>query len=390
MTEEMRGRKVYFVDLFAGAGGLSCGLEMAGLECALAVEMEPAAVKTFALNHRNAAIHADDVSKLDRKAIQSMTKGKKISLVCGGPPCQGMSTVGEGIPDDPRNYLFLQFVRIVSVLKPEFVLMENVTGMLGKKNQKILNGILKKFRSIGYVMHAKVMSAENYGVPQKRRRTIFIGNRMGYDIEFPKPTHGRNGGLKPIVTVGEAIANLRAASGEVLNHDVNSARISNDIARKRVERIPEGRGIRYEEDERDLLPKSLWLGIDWKSIDEGRLREEQYHRLSRSDVSPTIMTGRHTYYHPTETRHLTVREAAAIQSFPNSFEFAGSIAQQWRQVGNAVPPLLGKALGETITKMLREKRKAKILQPLVIRQNAFDYEKDLTEENMTITKFTSG
>lgn len=377
----------YFVDLFSGAGGLSCGLELAGLRCALAVDMNKEAIETFSANHNGVPTYLDDVSKLTTPTLKNLLGGKKITLVCGGPPCQGMSTVGEGIPDDPRNFLFLQFVRIVKTIQPEFVLMENVTGLLGKKNGKILNGVLKEFKKMGYVMHVRVLSAENYGVPQKRRRTIFLGNRMGYENEFPIPTHRKAGKIKQLVTVGEVIKNLGTRSGKILNHDVKSAQISSDIIKKRIEKIPEGRGIRYEEDEKELLPKSLWLGIDWKTIDEGRLREEQYHRLGRDDVSPTIMTGRHTYFHPTETRYLTCREAAAIQSFPNDYEFVGTVSQQWKQIGNAVPPLLGKSVGKAILKMNKEKNKAKVLESRVIRHNAFDYEKDIGNMIQPITKF---
>ena len=383
----MKDSKPYFVDLFSGAGGLSCGLEMSGFKCAFAVDMNSAAIDTFSENHKNVLTYVDDVSKLKDSVLKKMLDGKKISLVCGGPPCQGMSTVGEGIPDDPRNFLFLQFVRIVKTIKPEFVLMENVTGLLGKKNEKILKGVLKEFRKIGYVMHVRVMSAENYGVPQKRRRTIFIGNRIGYETEFPIPTHGKFEKLKPLVTIGDAIGNMKIKNGEILNHDVEAAKISKELIRKRVEKVPEGKGIRYKEDERAYLPKKLWLGVDWDTIGEGRLREEQYHRLGRDEVAPTIMTSRHTYFHPTETRYLTCREAAAIQSFPNNYKFVGSIAQQWRQIGNAVPPLLGKAIGKAILKSLKTKKKATTLESQVIRQNAFSYEKDLTKDLLPITKF---
>lgn len=378
----------YFVDLFSGAGGLSCGLELAGLKCALAVDMNKEAIETFSINHKGVPTYLDDVSKLTAPTLKKILDGKKITLVCGGPPCQGMSTVGEGIPDDPRNFLFLQFVRMVKTIRPEFVLMENVTGLLGKKNGKILNGVLKEFKRIGYVMHVRVVSSENYGVPQKRRRTIFLGNRIGYENEFPIPSHGKSSKLKSLVTIGDVIGNLKTKNGEIFNHDIASAKISRDIVKKRVAKIPEGRGIRYEEDERELLPKSLWLGVDWNTISESRLREEQYHRLGRDEVAPTIMTSRHTYFHPTETRYLTCREAAAIQSFPNHYQFAGTVSQQWRQIGNAVPPLLGKALGDAILKMLKEKQKSTTLQSVVIRHNAFDYEKDLTEHMIIpITKF---
>ncbi len=382
--------KQYFVDLFSGAGGLSCGLEMAGWKCAFAVDNNQEAITTFSENHKGVPTYVDDVSKLKGTVLKKILGDKKISLICGGPPCQGMSTVGEGIPNDPRNFLFLQFVRIVKTIKPDFVLMENVTGLLGKKNDKILKGVLREFKKLGYIMHVRVMSAENYGVPQKRRRTIFIGNRLGHETEFPIPTHGNSTKLKPLVTIGDAIGNMKTKKGEIFNHDIESAKISKELIRKRVEKIPEGKGIRYEEDEKEYLPKKLWLGVDWTTIGEGRLREEQYHRLGRDEVAPTIMTSRHTYFHPTETRYLTCREAAAIQSFPNEFKFVGTVSQQWRQIGNAVPPLLGSAIGKAILKNLKEKKKATTLQSRVIRQNAFSYHKDLTEDLLPITKFASG
>jgi DNA (cytosine-5)-methyltransferase 1 len=379
--------KPYFVDLFSGAGGLSCGLEMAGWKCAFAVDNNKEAIETFKENHKNVSTYVDDVSKLKGSVLKNMLEGKKISLICGGPPCQGMSTVGEGIPNDPRNFLFLQFVRIVKTIKPEFVLMENVTGLLGKKNKQILEGVLKEFKKIGYVMHVQVMSAENYGVPQKRRRTIFIGNRIGYETEFPIPTHGVSKNLKPLFKIGNAIENLKTKTGKIFNHDVESAKISKELVRKRVEHVPEGKGIRYEEDEKAYLPKKLWLGIDWGTIGEGRLREEQYHRLGRDEVAPTIMTSRHTYFHPIETRYLTCREAAAIQSFPNNYKFLGTVSQQWRQIGNAVPPLLGKAIGKTILKNIKTKKRATTLQSRIVRKHAFDYDKDITQNISSLTEF---
>ena len=125
--------------------------------------------------------------------------------MCGGPPCQGMSTVGTGIPDDPRNFLFLEFVRIVDELNPDYILLENVTGMVGKKNKKILDAIMRRFSELGYIMSTKVLSAEHYGVPQRRRRTIVIGNRLGYEFKFPNPKFGEKNSLPPYVTVGNVL-----------------------------------------------------------------------------------------------------------------------------------------------------------------------------------------
>jgi len=174
------------------------------------------------------------------------------------------------------------------------------------------------------------------------------------------------------------IRNLAASDGEVYNHDVESARVTDKTDIERLKHIPEGKGIRYEEDE-ECLPKKLKLGVDWKNMEEGRFRQTKYQRLDRKKPAPTIMTGRYSYYHPIEPRFITVREAAAIQSFPNDFVFEGTIAQQWRQVGNAVPPLMAKALGEAILETDAEKIPATDV-PLnlaveTVRSRAFDYKK---------------
>ena len=141
-----------FVDLFCGAGGLSCGLEMSGMRCVLGTDQDKAAIDTFQKNHPDAQIFVDDISKLTKAKLKKATGGKKIHLVCGGPPCQGMSTAGLGIPDDPRNFLFLEFVRIVQELKPDYIILENVTGMVGKKNKNILDAIMHRFSELVYVM----------------------------------------------------------------------------------------------------------------------------------------------------------------------------------------------------------------------------------------------
>ena len=377
--------KFNFVDLFCGAGGLSCGLEMSGMTCVLGTDQDKAAIDTFQKNHSDAETFVDDISKLTKAKLKKATGGKKIHLVCGGPPCQGMSTAGLGIPDDPRNFLFLEFVRIVEELKPDYIILENVTGMVGKKNKNILDAIMYRFSELGYVISTKVLSAEHYGVPQRRRRTIVVGNRKGYEFKFPEPKFGEKMNLPKYVTVGKAFKKI---SKKDENNDLKSAKIKNEIELKRIELIPEGGGIRYHKDEKEHWPKKLWLDIDWSKVTENhRLREIQYHRLDRKSVSPTIMTGRYTYYHPTEDRYLTPREAATIMSFPNDFVFEGSVAQQWRQIGNAVAPLLGKALGKAIFDTNKKKKKAKTKQPRIVKSKAFDYEDDMLDENHALTDF---
>ena len=374
-----------FVDVFCGAGGLSCGLEMSGMSCILGTDQEKSAILTFKKNHPNAETFVDDISKLSKDKIKKLIGSKKIHLVCGGPPCQGMSTVGLGIPDDPRNFLFLEFIRLVKELKPDYVILENVTGMVGKKNKKILDAIMHKFFELGYIMSTKVLSAEHYGVAQRRRRTIVIGNRKGYEFKFPNPRFGKKKNLPPYVTVEDVFKEI---SKNTPNHDTKTSKIKDKKELDRIKMIPEGKGIRYHEDEKKYWEKKLWLDIDWSKVTENhRLREIKFHRLDRKNVSPTIMTGRYTYYHPTKDRYLTARAAASIMSFPNDFIFEGTVSQQWRQIGNAVAPLLGKALGKAIFDTNKKKKKAKTTQPRIVKNKAFDYEDDMLDENHAITDF---
>lgn len=339
-----------FIDLFSGAGGLSCGLEQAGLRCVLGVDMDKFAIETFKHNHHDAETFCGSVADLTEKKLKELLKGNPIHAVVGGPPCQGFSTVGLGDPKDKRNFLFREFIRIVKITKPIYVVIENVTGLLAKKNEKTLESIFKIFQKMGYSLDVQVLSAENYGVPERRRRTIILGSLVNTEIIFPEKSEN-------IKTVGDALKVLKP-NKNYFNHDIESAQIKNDLDRQRINCIPEGRGVRYEKDEKDYFKKKkLKLGINWNELRENRFRQTKYQRLDRSRPGPTIMTHRHNYFHPTEDRYLTQREAALIQSFPLNFEFHGTLSAQWRQIGNAVPPLLGKAIGETILKMFNESQK---------------------------------
>lgn len=333
-----------FVDLFAGAGGLSCGLEMAGHRCLLGVDFDKHAMDTFALNHHHAQTFCGDICDLSEAKLKELTQDQPVHLVVGGPPCQGFSTVGLGNPKDRRNRLFLEFVRVVKVLAPEFVVVENVTGLLAKKNEKTLRAILAQFQALGYQLAVQVLAAHQYGVAEKRRRTVIIGSRINDKIVFPQPQ-------EKVRTVGEVLSQLKAPTGEVFNHDLTEAKKIDGKDKKRLERIPEGAGIRYQADEKKFLTPSLYLGVNWKKLPENRFRQTKFQRLHRQRPAPTIMTHRHTYFHPTGDRYLTAREAAAIQSFPNDFVFKGPLSAQWRQIGNAVPPLLARAIGEAIADM---------------------------------------
>ncbi|MFY7993340.1 MAG: DNA cytosine methyltransferase [Bacteriovoracaceae bacterium] len=362
-----------FIDLFSGCGGLSHGLELAGHKCLLGVDADKYAIESFGHNHKHAQTYLGDIKKLSEAKLKSLLKNQTIDMVVGGPPCQGFSTVGRGQVEDERNQLFKEFVRVVKITKPKVILFENVTGLVARKNQKILELIFSHFEKLGYTMDARVLSAEEYGVPEKRRRAIIMGV-LGGDCLFPEPSHGTRGKHK-LVTVGDVFKNLKSKNGVIYNHDTKLAELKNPEDRERLKHIPEGKGIRYEEDEKSYLPKKLWFGVDWKKLRENRFRQTRLQRLSLKGPSPTILTARTSYYHPKEARYLTPREAAACQSFPNDFVFYGSQTAQFRQIGNAVPPILAKALGETV-KMLKfsavTKKKSK-RDNKKITENAFHY-----------------
>jgi DNA (cytosine-5)-methyltransferase 1 len=313
-----------FVDLFSGAGGITKGFELAGLKGICGLDWFTEAGKTYRRNFSHPFVEGD-IRSADKKqefyeTVKDGLNGKQINLVAGGFPCQGFSMSGNRIIDDPRNSLYKELLEIVKTLQPEFVVCENVVGLRSMLEGKVERKIIDDFKEAGYSMNVTVLRAADYSVPQKRDRVIFIGNRINKVNLHPKAF------LKPAeyVTTGEAIMDLMdRQSDPAFNHVPTKHRP--DIAKRMLE-LEEG--------------KSLYKGYSdaWKKCpwDEASCTIKENH----GGVN----------IHPKLPRVLTAREMARIQSFPDDFIFEGPKNKQLVQLGNAVPPLMAKAIGLAIRK----------------------------------------
>ena len=311
-----------FVDLFCGAGGLSKGLEMAGLQGVCGLDWFDEAGMTYRRNFDHPFVNGD--IKLPEKkkefydTVKGQLKGRRLSVVAGGFPCQGFSMAGNRIVDDPRNSLYLEMLEIVKTLQPDFVLCENVKGLRSMLHGEVERKIINDYRAIGYEMNVETLCAADYYTPQKRERVIFIGNRIGATNYHPKPM------LTPdsYVTTGQAI-------GDLVTHPEDPG--FNHVPTKHSEKMKQ-RMLECPEGE------SLYKGYSdaWKKCpwDEASCTIKENH----GGVN----------VHPKLPRVLTAREMARLQSFPDDFIFEGKKAKQLVQIGNAVPPLLGKAIGLAI------------------------------------------
>lgn len=323
-----------YIDLFSGAGGLSLGFEQAGFQQLLSVEMEPDYCQTYRANFPRHQLLQKDLTTLTEQDLINCLNGQSVDLVIGGPPCQGFSMagkIGRTFTDDPRNHLFKEFVRIVKIVRPCFFVMENVARLYTHNSGKTRTEIIQAFQNIGYSVECKVLNAADFGVPQIRSRVIFIGRRDKGKISFPEPfqishqTVGSAIGHFPKLAAGES--NPHVANHEAMNH---SAQMLEKMA------FVKNGGNRNDIPE-PLRPKT------------GDIRK--YIRYDSNKPAVCITGDMRKVFHYEQNRALTVRELAALQSFPDNFVFCGNKIAQQQQVGNAVPPLLAKAIAESILKM---------------------------------------
>ena len=341
------------IDLFAGVGGLSYGFMQAGFDVVLANEIDEIIAMSYSKNHPQTKMINKDITKLDIEKTFKTYKNK-IDVIVGGPPCQGFSQKGKRKTiHDKRNFLFRYYFKVVDYIKPKYFLIENVPNILTAENGLFKNEIVNLFESIGYSVNCAILKASDYGVPQDRRRAIIMGRQGNVKPNLPKSTN-------ELVTIYDAISDLEylnSGEGEERQKYLmppkskyqkvmrkNSKFLYNHVATKhsvsaieKLKMIPPGSG-------KEVLPKSMLTKSIYSGTWSRMLYDEQSVTITTRFDTPS--SGRFT--HPILNRCITVREAARIQSFPDDFVFYGSKNSQMKQVGNAVPPKLGKAIAEEI------------------------------------------
>lgn len=354
------------IDLFCGCGGLSEGFRLAGYEIVGGVDFNAPAIKTYNRNFENAKGICCNLLDMDQaKIVEAFGNLQDIDVIIGGPPCQGFSAANrykiEG--EDPRNKLFFEFVKFVDLAKPKAIVIENVRGIVTSNNGYAKDRIYEIFESRGYSVNHRILSASDYGVPQRRQRNFFVMIKDGEKFDFDKLVK-----VSEVVTVEDAIGELylhedsstdepfylideptstyrkylRAKDGGVPNHEV---RYPAEKVQHRISFVPQGGNWQD-------VPEELW------PTDRKNRHSSAYKRLDVTQPSCTIDTGNNhsNYFHPLYNRIPTVREAARLQSFPDEFVFMGNRSEQYRQVGNAVPPLLAKVIADQLKEVIENEK----------------------------------
>jgi len=340
------------IDLFCGCGGLSCGFEQAGFEVSLAIDMWEDAIKTFNYNHKLPVAKCEDIHNLTNNWLKDFNQKNNIIGIIGGPPCQGFSTVGKRDINDPRNQLYMEYCRIVKNIQPKFFVLENVKGLLTLNNGAFKEDIQERFSKLGYIVNFQIVNAKDYGVPQNRLRVFFVGIKDKKFI-FPKsngetltcsdalsdmPVLNIQNGQKEFMPYSSQPKNeyqklMRIHSHGFYNNQITThTKQTIDI----IKLIKDGGSIKN-------LPPEYW---------NIRKYNKAFERMSSVRPSNTVDTGHRNYFHYSENRIPTARENARLQSFPDRFHFLGTKGSQYKQIGNAVPPLLAYAIAKSIKEQI--------------------------------------
>ncbi len=342
------------LDLFCGAGGLSYGFESAGYDILLGIDNDSKALETFELNHNGAKSICGDITQITyENDIKPLLNGKMIDVIIGGPPCQGMSLSGPRKFDDPRNKLYLSYIRLVQEIQPKAFVIENVPGLVGLFNGQIKDSIIEKFTKMGYTVEYKIMCSSNYGVPQSRKRVVFVGRKKGV---FTYPPINEN-----VVTCSMALSDLPPLvdelGTEVSKYETEPQNEYQQLMRKHSSQVLNHVAASHSDKVKSIIAL-VPDGGNYKDLPEEFRSTRNFHvawtRFASNKPAPTIDTGHRHHFHYKYNRVPTVRECARLQSFPDDFKFLGNKTQQFRQVGNAVPPLMAQAIAKQVKKMLEE------------------------------------
>lgn len=335
------------IDSFCGAGGLGLGLQRAGFDIMLSFDIDQLCIKTIKTNpkyfHHNAEV-ADIADMLNGELLKRCNlKRGELFLLAGGPPCQGFSIQRRGDDTDSRNDLVLMYGKLIDELFPKFFVMENVSGLAGKRGKTILQQLVDDVERIGYNVQVELLDAQDFGVPQRRKRYIVVGERkdIGNNYKYPTSINNR-------LTVRDAIGELPEPPLDGSDHPDFPLHRRDRLSERNLQRIRsigEGQG-------RDDLPEELLA--DCHKIDSSVIGfRNVYGRMAWDDVAPTITARfdsftRGKFGHPSQDRSISLREGALLQTFPKDFQFEGSKVEIARQIGNAVPPVMAEYIGRSI------------------------------------------
>lgn len=346
------------VDLFCGAGGMSIGAELCGIKVKYAVENDIHAASTFALNHKDVKLLKQDIRSVSSKDFNSLNRREQI-IVFGGPPCQGFSTSNQTTRSrkNENNWLYLEYVRLVSEIMPDWVVFENVKGLVETEKGFFLDSVLTDFEKLGYTTSCFILNSAEFGVPQKRNRLFIIGNLHGVKIDKPKAT------VRKHITVRQAIEDLpEVENGNPVDALPYHSKANSTYAKKMRKGGKICTNNIVTNNAKHILTRYKYIpqGGNWENIpkrlmknytDVTRCHTGIYHRLSEHEPSVVIGNFRkNMLIHPWKDRGLSIREAARLQSIPDRIKFLGSIGFQQQQVGNLVPPLLAKAVFDSLLK----------------------------------------
>lgn len=326
-------KKYTYMDLFAGAGGMSLGFDNAGFKNLLAVEFNKDFAETYKKNFPRHNLIVDDIKNVTEQQIYDIIKNEKVDVIIGGPPCQGFSiagNIGRNFIDDDRNRLFKEFVRFVKIIKPRVFVLENVAAMERHDKGKTIKEIVSSFKEIGYDIKYKVLNAVNFGVPQERRRIFIVGTLGENNFEYPQE-------INKIVTVKDAIDDLPKLE------DGETSEIPNHTAMKHSAQMLEKMSYVSDGGNRNDIPENLRP----KSGDS-----RKYIRYDSKKPSFCVTGDMRKIFHYSQNRALTCRELARLQTFPDSFVFLGNTGKVQQQIGNAVPVLLASKIALQVKEVL--------------------------------------